>query len=149
MANALDLVSLLASHCRVAVQDHGSVMLSLFATGLIGSFTHCTTMCGPLVAAQSVEVLGRMPAGRGGDLRRLAGAALVPYQLGRTTTYAGLGAMLALPIGFAHLLHQLWWVAPLLLMAAAIGFVLLALQRLGIALSPRHACAPSGSGVPQ
>jgi len=124
-------------------------MLSLFATGLIGSFTHCTTMCGPLVAAQSVEVLGRMPAGRGGDLRRLAGAALVPYQLGRTTTYAGLGAMLALPIGFAHLLHQLWWVAPLLLMAAAIGFVLLALQRLGIALSPRHACAPSGSGVPQ
>lgn len=129
---------LLASHCRVAVQDHGSVMLSLFATGLIGSFTHCTTMCGPLVAAQSVEVLGRMPPGRGGDWRRLAGAALLPYQLGRTTTYAGLGAMLALPVGFAHLLHQLWWVAPLLLMAAAIGFALLALRRLGVDLSLRH-----------
>ena len=75
LADALDLVMLLASHCRVAVQDHGSVMLSLFATGLIGSFTHCTTMCGPLVAAQSVEVLGRMPPGRGGDDQRLH----VPY----------------------------------------------------------------------
>jgi len=146
LADALDLVSLLASHCRVAVQDHGSVMLSLFATGLIGSFTHCTTMCGPLVAAQSVEVLGRMAPGRGGDLRRLAGAALLPYQLGRTTTYAGLGAALALPIGFAHLLHQLWWVAPVLLMVAAIGFVMLALRRLGINLSPQHACAPAGGG---
>jgi sulfite exporter TauE/SafE len=143
LADALDLVSLLASHCRVAVQDHGSVMLSLFATGLIGSFSHCTTMCGPLVAAQSVEVLGRMPPGRGGDLRRLAGAALLPYQLGRTTTYAALGAMLALPIGFAHLLHQLWWVAPVLLMAAAVGFVLLALQRLGIGLSLRRSDRPA------
>jgi len=109
-------------------------MLSLFATGLVGSITHCTSMCGPLVAAQSVECLGQMAPGRGGDWRRLVGAALIPYQLGRTTTYAGLAAMLALPVGFSRLLQSLWWVAPMLLATAAIGFMVLALRHLGTGL---------------
>lgn len=134
MADTTDLILALAGHCRVAVQGHGSVMLSLFATGLVGSITHCTSMCGPLVAAQSVECLGQMAPGRGGDWRRLVGAALIPYQLGRTTTYAALAAMLALPVGFSRLLQSLWWVAPMLLAAAAIGFMVLALRHLGMGL---------------
>lgn len=159
MADAFDLFAVLAGHCRAAVIDHGSVMVSLFATGLIGSLSHCTSMCGPLVAAQSVEALGRMPPGPGGDLRRIIGAALLPYQLGRTTTYAGLGAILALPVGFSHLLHQLWWFAPLLLTLAALGFLLLALRRFGVDLAkarprreahapvPEHRSRPTGAAL--
>jgi len=120
-------------------------MLSLFATGLIGSVTHCTSMCGPLVAAQSVECLGRMAPGRGGDWRRLIGAALIPYQLGRTTTYAGLAAILALPVGFSRLLQSLWWVAPLLLAAAAIGFVVMGLRHLGMGRPAAAGQAPSSA----
>jgi len=69
------------------------LILSLFVTGLISSLAHCSLMCGPLVLAQTIARLERIPAGPGGELRRLAGAALLPYQTGRLLTYAGLGAM--------------------------------------------------------
>lgn len=73
--------------------DGGGLILSLFVTGLISSLAHCSLMCGPLVLAQTIARLERIPAGPGGELRRLAGAALLPYQTGRLLTYAGLGAV--------------------------------------------------------
>lgn len=132
MANATELLTALAGHCRVVVSEHGSVMASLFVTGLVGSFTHCTGMCGPLVAAQSVECLGRQAPGRGADWRRLAGSALIPYQLGRMTTYAGLAGILALPVGFAQFWRPFWWLAPTLLAVAATLFALQALRNVGV-----------------
>src|SRR5262245_38327356 len=72
--------------------DAFGLPLALFLAGLVGSLTHCTLMCGPFVLAQ---VAGRLEAGAaaGGELVRLAGAALVPYHLGRMTTYSVLGGV--------------------------------------------------------
>lgn len=58
---------------------------SLFVVGLAGSIAHCAAMCGPFVLAQ-------VPADRlkGGAI--LLRGALVPYHLGRATTYTLLGA---------------------------------------------------------
>lgn len=47
----------------------------LFLMGLLGGFTHCITMCGPFVVAQS------------GEFKKLSDIALFPYHLGRITTY--------------------------------------------------------------
>jgi sulfite exporter TauE/SafE len=55
--------------------------LSLLAAGLVGGVTHCATMCGPFVLAQ------------GGAMHKLSDAALLPYHLGRMTTYVALAVL--------------------------------------------------------
>lgn len=55
--------------------------LSLLIAGLVGGVTHCAAMCGPFVLAQ------------GGDMRKLSDAALLPYHLGRMTTYVMLAVL--------------------------------------------------------
>ncbi len=49
--------------------------LSLFLAGLVGSTTHCVFMCGPFVVSQT------------GDMHKMRDLALIPYHLGRMTSY--------------------------------------------------------------
>jgi sulfite exporter TauE/SafE len=123
----LDLARELGAHCVVVVAGHGSIILAMFLAGLIGSLTHCAGMCGPLVAAQSLERLSATPLEKSQPWRRLAGGALIPYQLGRTTTYMVLGAILALPVT-ANL--HINWLPPILLWMAAGIFLMQGLQKL-------------------
>lgn len=76
------------SHHLVAATGSGAigVIAALFLTGLVGGLGHCSTMCGAFVLMQ----LDSEP--RGSFVRRLAGWALLPFQLGRMTSYAALGA---------------------------------------------------------
>src|SRR4051812_47429716 len=67
--------------------------LSLFLAGLSGSAMHCVGMCGPFVLGQVMADAAHVGPGGYGEWRRLAGAALAPYHLGRLTAYAGLGAI--------------------------------------------------------
>ena len=62
---------------------------ALFLAGLAGGATHCSTMCAPFVMAQASVGAGV----GGGVLRRLSGAALLPYHLGRMLGYGALGAL--------------------------------------------------------
>lgn len=54
---------------------------SLFLAGLVGSVSHCTLMCGPFVLSQT------------GQFSRLQDAMLLPYHLGRMTTYVFLAVL--------------------------------------------------------
>ena len=112
------------------LQDWG-LPLSLLVAGLVGGFAHCTGMCGPFVLAQATNRLDRLGEAGLSEWRRLKGAALLPYHLGRATTYIGLGAVAG---GFAEtvvgltgfrwllaaalVLAALWFLAPL---AAGLG----------------------------
>ena len=87
------------AHCQAVAVEHGGLLASLFLAGLVGSATHCVGMCGPFVLAQTVARLEERPASDMREIHRLSGAALVPYHLGRATTYAGLGAIAALVAG--------------------------------------------------
>jgi uncharacterized protein len=96
----------------------------LFATGLVGGFGHCATMCGPFVLMQVAD------AGRPGPtLRKLAAGALPGYQIGRLTTYAALGAVAGGIGGSFAALSQFRWALALLLGVAAVAFLLTALER--------------------
>lgn len=113
--------------CRVTVADNGGLLTSLFVTGLIGSATHCTGMCGPFVLSQVAARLETVSAARMSEWHRLAGAALVPYHLGRATTYAALGAagaaaagLLAGGVGFRYLAAALLGLAALFLLGMAV-----------------------------
>ncbi|MBV9824874.1 MAG: sulfite exporter TauE/SafE family protein [Alphaproteobacteria bacterium] len=68
----------------------GSIPALLFFMGLVGGFAHCGPMCGPFVLAQLSHTRDAVPM-----LRRLSGGMLLPYHLGRLTTYCVLGAIAA------------------------------------------------------
>lgn len=119
-----------AHHCGLAFASHKNIMLTLFAGGLVGSFSHCAGMCGPFVLSQLTARLDAEPAVPLTEWRRLRGAALLPYHAGRITTYSLLGvaaATFAAPLKAQPWFHAL---AFTLLVAAALLFLGQALRQL-------------------
>lgn len=123
-----------AAHCSAAIEQHGGLISSLFLAGLVGSASHCVGMCGPFVLSQTVARLDRVPASEMREWHRLAGAALVPYHLGRATTYVALGTAAAGLAGGMIDLAGLHWLSTALLAAAALFFLVYALQALKLRL---------------
>lgn len=146
----------------VAGNEPLALPVTLFAAGLAGGALHCAGMCGPFVLGQVMAGADGADGRRYGEWRRLGGAALVPYHLGRATTYAVLGAaaggataLFASTTGFAWLSSLLLAAAAMLLVAQAAGLALgrttprnVALSRLAAPLSRSHgAGARYGLGV--
>ena len=111
-----------------------SVAPTLFVMGLTGGLAHCTAMCGPLVMAQVSSGLEKIPTERMGELQRLTGGLLVPYHLGRMTTYALLGAVVAEVSGGVAVLWDLRLAKAMLLGVAALFFAIQALKGMGVPL---------------
>ncbi|HLJ21461.1 MAG TPA: sulfite exporter TauE/SafE family protein [Stellaceae bacterium] len=100
---------------------------SLFLVGLAGSIAHCAAMCGPFVLAQ-VPAAGHA---KGGSM--LMRGALVPYHLGRITTYTSLGAAAGgLGGGLARSFPHAQLVLGIFLMLGAALFLVQALKGLGL-----------------
>ncbi len=99
------------------------LLLSLFLAGLAGGVTHCAGMCGPFVLAQVSGRLSCVAAADYGVWARLRGAALVPYHLGRFTTYALLGAVAGGLAGTVVETTQFKVLLPVLLFIAAALFL--------------------------
>ncbi len=102
-----------------------ALMLGLFLAGLASGATHCSAMCAPFVLAQASAGQG---AG-GSMLRRLSGAALLPYHLGRMLGYAALGALAGLTAGALARVSGLDLVLGLLLAAGAVLMLAQALRQ--------------------
>lgn len=127
-----------------------ALMGALFLAGLAGGLTHCVAMCGPFVLAQSAatapEALG------GGVLRRLTGAALLPYHTGRGLGYGLLGALAGGAGGLVAQASGLRYLAAGLLALAALMMLAQASARLAAWLPhlpvPRLARALEGRIAP-
>jgi len=116
------------------------VVAALLLAGLVGGIGHCATMCGPFVLAQLPE-----RAGGSGGLHILRGA-LIPYHLGRATTYTVLGALAG---EFGRGLGATTAPRPVLtgfLLLAAFLFLLQALAGIG-AISPISAGGAFGKAL--
>jgi hypothetical protein len=102
------------------------IAVSLFVAGLISGFTHCSGMCGPFVL---MRVVGReashLPAS---VLRRVAGAALWRYHLGRSVTYSAFGAAAAGAAGVVLDWAGFRWALAAVLTAIAAVLTLAALR---------------------
>jgi sulfite exporter TauE/SafE len=126
----VDSLHWLGALCRSDTAFQGGLLLGLFAAGAAGSAVHCGPMCGVFVLGQMSERMGRLPAGRLCEWQRIGNGLLLPYHLGRLTTYAGLGALAA---GSAALLgHQVWFgsLTGMLLVIAALLFLTKALAKI-------------------
>lgn len=86
------MTSMLAALCGSSAWS-GGLLLGLFVAGAVGSTVHCGPMCGGFVLGQVADGMARLPAVRLCEWRRIGRGALLPYHLGRLTTYAGLGAL--------------------------------------------------------
>jgi hypothetical protein len=122
-------LSLALAHCKAIAIGHGPLLLSMFLAGLIGSAAHCAPMCGPFALAQTGEAMARLPVGSG-ELRRLAGAALLPYHAGRAITYVLLALLLSLPLQLMARLPELRWIPAIALLLGALLFLLLGFRAL-------------------
>ena len=116
--------------CRVVVETHGDLLTGLFLTGVIGSLSHCAGMCGPFVLSQVAARLEAIPAAGMTEFRRLGGAALLPYHLGRATTYGLLGAAAGWAAGTLAGWSGFRFVAGGLLVLAALFLIGMAVPRL-------------------
>lgn len=90
--------------------------ISLFVGGLVGSATHCAGMCSPFVLAQTPN---------GPYLVKASKNLLLPYHMGRLTTYIFLGALAHSLINLAYLFSGMkgFISAPLLALAGIIFLV--------------------------
>ena len=124
--------------CRTTAQDHWGVLSGLFLTGLVGSISHCTGMCGPFVLSQVGAKLEEIPVARMGEWHRIAGALAIPYHLGRMVTYALLGALAAGTLGRVSGGGEiLRWASVVLMSLAALGVMAVAFPKLGVSIFPK------------
>ena len=121
-----DLIGLLA--------ENAGLVGGLFVAGLVGGAGHCTGMCGPFVLSQVMVRLEQIPAATMGEFHRISGAALLPYHLGRGTTYGVLGAAAGWMSGGLIQASGWRWISAVLLSVAAVFFIGYALRTLGVAL---------------
>jgi hypothetical protein len=129
MADPLFELSLALAHCKSIAIAHGPLLLSMFLAGLVGSASHCAAMCGPFVLAQTGETMAGLKIGSG-ELRRLAGAALLPYHSGRALTYILLAVLLSLPLQLMSKLPQLQFIPAVALALGALLFLMLGFRGL-------------------
>jgi sulfite exporter TauE/SafE len=68
-----------------------ALIFSLISLGFFGGFTHCIGMCGPFVLTQIGSRLDKIPLTNFSNFQRLKNLALLPYHLGRISTYSIIG----------------------------------------------------------
>ncbi len=68
-----------------------TILVSLISLGFFGGFTHCAGMCGPFVLTQVSSRLQNISLAKYSHFQRLRSLALMPYQIGRITTYSCIG----------------------------------------------------------
>lgn len=78
-------------NCLGNFSSEYGLFISLFLGGFVGSLTHCTGMCGPLVLGQIGALSQKSP-----PYTKM----LLPYHLGRITTYVLMAVSLSSVVGF-------------------------------------------------
>lgn len=107
---------------------------ALFLSGLVGSLGHCVGMCGPFVLAQIAARFDQASLEAVSECARLRHATLLPYHLGRATTYAALGAVAGGLGAVTISVGDVRWLPSTLLAAAALAFAAQATGVLGVML---------------
>lgn len=124
------------SECSAAIDGSEGLLMGLFMAGFAGGASHCIGMCGPFVLSQVQSRLEAVSLQNMSEFKRLSGGALLPYHLGRGTTYVILGGLVGLASQQLVKLSALTWLAAAMLGFAGLFFLGYALRSLGVPLIP-------------
>lgn len=104
------------AQCATLLTTDYPLFFSVILAGLVGSISHCSVMCSPLVAAQMLRL----------KEERQPQSTLLYYHAGRLSSYVGLGvvAVSFSQLVFAGAIQPYTW---FLLLAAGVTFVISAL----------------------
>ncbi len=100
-----------------------TLIFSLISLGLVGGFTHCIGMCGPFVITQVSNRLQKTSLQDFSELQRIKNLALLPYHLGRISTYAFLGFFSSLLLNNIQDFFHFRIISTIFLLLAAIIFL--------------------------
>ncbi|HVZ08162.1 MAG TPA: sulfite exporter TauE/SafE family protein [Rhodopila sp.] len=134
----MDHFQALAAICSTEGSVRGGLLVGLFLAGAAGSVMHCAPMCGVFVLGQVADRMARLPQRLMCESNRIRNGLLLPYHLGRLTTYAALGAATAGSVSLLATSGILRHVSAVLLLLAAALFISHAAGRLaGLGWSDR------------
>ncbi len=101
---------------------------AMLLAGLGTSLVHCAAMCGPFVLGQVETRLSRVAATGMCESARLANGLLLPYHLGRLTTYGLLGSLAGITGGGLAALPAFGNANAILLALAGLAMILVPLS---------------------
>lgn len=99
------------------------LLIPLISLGFFGGFTHCIGMCGPFVVTQVTNRLQNTSLQNFSELQRLKNSALLPYHLGRISTYAFLGFLSSLLLNNIQDFFHFRILSTIFLLLAALVFL--------------------------
>lgn len=101
-----DFLNLLGN-CFAVISSAEVLPLALLTAGLVGGFTHCVPMCGAFIFSQSK------------DFKKISDSFMIPYHLGRITTYMLMGILITAFLNMAFLFMPIrnMIIAPMLFVA--------------------------------
>ena len=101
------------------------INLLMFSSGLLGGFGHCAGMCGPLVAAFSLNLSGPPQYPRGAAVPHLF------FHAGRITTYSIIGGVMGLTGSFAGVVQSIEGFQTMTMAAIGLMMVVMGLAAFG------------------
>lgn len=99
------------------------LFFSLISLGFFGSFSHCIGMCGPLIIGQISHNLKNIKIENYNSFCKIKNCALIPYHLGRITTYCLIATISKLMIKSFDETNFFRYLSALLLIIASIFFI--------------------------
>lgn len=124
----------MSHHCHhhdmtaAAVTGDLSLILTLFLTGLAGSFTHCIGMCGPIALSQLNARLIKSSPKETNEISKIKASLFMPYYLGKAITYCILTIISFTVKESLKDISLLRYIAILLLIVASLYFTFNALS---------------------
>lgn len=104
----------------------------MFGSGLLGGFGHCSSMCGPLVAAYSLNL-----SDASSPRPSVTALPHLFYNLGRLTTYSLIGGIMGITGSFAGVVHSIEKFQNITMAAIGIMMVIMGLAASGWLSLPR------------
>ena len=105
------------------------LLVSLLTLGFFGGFSHCIGMCGPFVLTQVSNRLQKTSLENFSNFQKLKNLALLPYHLGRITTYSLIGFFCSFFTKNIQDFSQFKFLSAIFLFAASLFFLNLFLEK--------------------
>jgi len=117
--------------------DTINIIIPLITLGFFGSLSHCAFMCGPFVMMQVNNQLKHIQINKFNKFNKLKAIILIPYHLGRATSYGFLGLISSILGQNIKNYTNYHLISGILLFLSAIIILKLILQNFNIKLLPQ------------